>query len=101
MDEWCNSWPNRETWLAARWLFSYRYGELMHASREFWRATSGKARDAKVRRQMAGRMRALVATAGDVVDGLPSWGMRGVCWERLADHFLGGIPGYRSRGSVP
>ena len=37
----CNSWPNRETWLAARWLFTREYGELMHESRELWRSTRG------------------------------------------------------------
>jgi len=25
-----------------------------------------------------------------------SWGLQAVSWDRLADHFLGGIPGYRS-----
>jgi hypothetical protein len=96
MDEPCNSWPNRETCLAACWLFTRRYGELMHISRELWRTTRGRARDASVRRRLANHMRAMVVSAGNAIEALPTWRVHVICWDRLADHLLGGIADYRS-----
>jgi len=97
----CNSWPNRETWLAACWLFTRGYGELMHESRELWRSMRGPSQNLRTRRNLAKRMRSMVAAAGDAIEGLPSWGLQAVSWDRLADHFLGGIPGYRSGRNLP
>jgi hypothetical protein len=93
MDETCNSWPNRETCLAACWLFTRRTGELMHISRKLWRNTPRPDRDARVRCQLAYRMRAMVEMAGDAVDGLPRWRVGAVRWERLSDDFREGIAG--------
>jgi len=97
----CNSWPNRETWLAAGWLFTRRYGELMNESRELWRGMRGPSQNPRTRRELAGRMRSMVVVAGDAIDGLPRWSLQAVSWDRLADHFLGGIPDYRSGRNVP
>ena len=62
MDERCNFWPNRETWLAACWPFTRRYGELMQTSREMWRNTARPGRG-QCAAQLAYRMRAMVEMA--------------------------------------
>jgi hypothetical protein len=95
MNEPCNSWPNRETWLVACWLSTRGYGELMNISCEMWRNDAKPGHDARVRRKLAYRMRAMVEMAGDSVDGLPPWRLSAVHWERLSDDFLGGIRTYR------
>jgi hypothetical protein len=91
-----NSWPNRETWLVACWLFTRSYGPLMHESRELWRSMRGPSENLRTRRELAKRMRSMVMAAGDAIDGLPRWSLQAVSWDRLVDHFLGGIPDYRS-----
>jgi len=40
----CNSSPNRERWLAAAWLFSFRYGDLMNVSHRLWASLDGPCR---------------------------------------------------------
>jgi len=101
MNEMCNSWPNPETWLAAGWLLTRRYGELMNESRELSRTMRGPSQSLRTRRELAAQMRSMVGAAGDAIDGLPCWSLQAVSWNRLADHFLGGIPNYRSDRDVP
>jgi hypothetical protein len=67
----------------------------MHISREIWRNDAKPGRDARARRKLAYRMRAMVEMAGDSVDGLPPWRLSAVHWDRLSDNFLGGIQAYR------
>ncbi len=63
-----NSWPNRETWLAACWRFTRGYGELMHESRELWRSVRGPSQNLRTRRDVAKRTRSMVAAAGDAIE---------------------------------
>ena len=86
-----SNWSTREKHAAARWLFTYRYGELIGSSREIWRAHHGKPPTARARATLDEFSRKLhtLARAGDA--GVP---LSQVVWTELADHFLCGIPGY-------
>jgi hypothetical protein len=98
-----NSWPNRSTWLVARWLSSSKYGYMATIAEHQWqkyRGISGRSRLA--RNGMAEKISKDIAANSTTIGlGEPEEAVEllaEVTWEEIADHWLKRLPGYKSIG---